>query len=293
MQTARPPSHAFEHGRRGQIRRCLRKITSTIRGGGKDATLSTSIPQPTAETHEHSHNDALFDFSNIITADEPPTFDQSLDQSRPESRTRQFTGSSETFHIDRFSVYQERAQKLRSRYGVNVAGNSCSASPSTARRVQKSARMRVHRSCHVCGVDFGHGVLCRACHHRVCDDCPRAPGRRIQDAMGQARDLPFHLAADHPSSDSDSSPTRSPVVTQLDHMPSRGERTLNCSALSDCPRSSDGVGHLLEVDDEAFDNSPALLTRGARHGTATGLIPFLPRINRNGNMHGVSRVMSA
>jgi hypothetical protein len=260
-----PPT---DSGRRDQIRRYLQKFTTTIRRGSKDSDLENNIPRPSAETNdtqEHSHDDTLF--INTIDADGASTaHDVPEEQSRPIPLVK-----TETFHIDRASVYQERVLKLRDRYGMNIAGSDRSTFPATAQRVQKTARMRVHRSCHECGVDFGHGIHCRACHHRLCGECPRTPGRGIKEAMAQAREFPFHVVSEESSTSPDLLMAEAPTVVsgQLDvldnTMTSSSEHVLRPSTSLDPIVAEYSFLPTLEVDDELPDCAPIRIVHNSRH----------------------------
>ncbi|KAG9524970.1 hypothetical protein KCV07_g1422, partial [Aureobasidium melanogenum] len=284
MPSSLPPSSTFEHGRRGQIRRYLQKFTTTIRRGSKDSDAENNIPQSSVETNdaqEHSHDDTLF--TNTIDADQlSTTREDPEEQSRPTPPI-----ITETFHIDRASVYQERAQKLRDRYGMNIAGSDRSTFPATARRVQKSARMRVHRSCHECGVDFGHGIHCRACHHRLCGECPRTPGKGIKEAMAQAREFPFHVVAEESSTSPDLPMTEAPAVVS-DHldvyntMSSTGKQVSKPSTSMEPILAGDSFLPPLEVDDEIPDFGPIHNAYNFHHGKDKQDISMSPRSSRHG-----------
>ncbi|KAI4727087.1 hypothetical protein E4T49_05136 [Aureobasidium sp. EXF-10728] len=282
MPSSPPPDSGFEHGRRGQIRRYLQKFTTTIRRGSKDADTENNIPQSSAGTNdaqEHSHDDTLF--TNTIDADQPPTtHDVPEEQSRPVPPV-----TTETFHIDRASVYQERAQKLRDRYGMNIAGGDRSTFPATARRVQKTARMRVHRSCHECGVDFGHGVHCRACHHRLCGDCPRTAGRGIKEAMAQAREFPFHVvSAESASPDllmAEASTVVSDQVDFLSNMPSTSKQVSRPSTSLEPIVADDSFLSTLEVDENIPDCAPVRIAHNSLHGKDGQSLPSPPRSSRH------------
>ncbi|KAH0273977.1 hypothetical protein KCU91_g5600, partial [Aureobasidium melanogenum] len=273
----------FEHGRRGQIRRYLQKFTTTIRRGSKDSDVENNIPQSSVETNdaqEHSHDDTLF--TNTIDADQlSTTRENPEEQSRPTPPVT--TG---TFHIDRASVYQERAQKLRDRYGMNIAGSDRSTFPATARRVQKSARMRIHRSCHECGVDFGHGIHCRACHHRLCGECPRTPGKGVKEAMAQAREFPFHVVAEESSTSPDLHMTEAPAVVSDYHdvfntMSSTGKQVSKPSTSLEPILGGDSFLPTLEVDDNISDYAPIRTAYNFRHGKDKEDISISPRSSRH------------
>lgn len=246
--------------------------------------MENNIPRPSAETNdllEHSHDDALF--INTIDVDGPLTaHDVHEEQPRPMP-----PATTETFHIDRASVYQERAQKLRDRYGMNIAGSDRSTFPVTARRVQKPARMRTHRSCHECGVDFGHGIHCRACHHRLCGECPRTPGRGIKEAMAQTREFPFHVVSEESSSSPDLLMAEAPtaVSDQLDmfdnHMASSSKQNMQSSTSLDPIVAEDSFPSILEVDDDVPDCAPIRIAHNSRHDKDKQPVSTSPRSSRH------------
>ncbi|KAG9657191.1 hypothetical protein KCU64_g5367, partial [Aureobasidium melanogenum] len=264
MPSSPPPGSTFEHGRRGQIRRYLQKFTTTIRRGSKDSDAENNIPQSSVETNdaqEHSHDDTLF--TNTIDADQlSTTRENPEEQSRP---TPPITTG--TFHIDRASVYQERAQKLRDRYGMNIAGSDRSTFPATARRVQKSARMRIHRSCHECGVDFGHG-------------------KGVKEAMAQAREFPFHVVAEESSTSPDLHMTEAPAVVSDYHdvfntMSSTGKQVSKPSTSLEPILGGDSFLPTLEVDDNISDYAPIRTAYNFRHGKDKEDISISPRSSRH------------
>ncbi|KAI4850204.1 hypothetical protein E4T44_02887 [Aureobasidium sp. EXF-8845] len=271
-----PPT---DPSRRDQIRRYLQKFTTTIRRGSKDSGVENNIPRPSAETNdtqEHSHDDTLF--INTIDADGPSTaHDVPEEQSRPIPLVK-----TETFQIDRASVYQERVLKLRDRYGMNIAGSDRSTFPATAQRVQKTARMRVHRSCHECGVDFGHGIHCRACHHRLCGECPRTPGRGVKEAMAQAREFPFHVVSEESSSSPDLLMAEAPTAVSdqldiLDNMASSSKYVSKPSTSLDPIVAKHSFLPILEVDDELPDCAPIRIVHNSRHGKGKQIESHSPR----------------
>ena len=246
--------------------------------------MENNIPRPSAETNdllEHSHDDTLF--INTIDADGPLTaHDGPEEQSQPILPV-----TTETFHIDRASVYSERAQKLRDRYGMNIAGSDRSTFPATARRVQKPARVRTHRSCHECGVDFGHGIHCRACHHRLCGECPRTPGRGIKEAMAQAREFPFHVVSEESSTSPDLLMAEAPTVVsdQLDaldnNMASSSKQIMEPSTSLDPIVAEDSFPSMLEVDDDVLDCVPIRIAHNIRHGKDKEVTSTSPRSSRH------------
>lgn len=57
-------------------------------------------------------------------------------------------------------------------------------------RVQKSIRMRVRYTCHVCKTTFGHDKTCSSCEHQRCNQCirypPKKPKSKKKDATASA-----------------------------------------------------------------------------------------------------------
>ena len=175
---------------------------------------------------------------------------------------------------------------------MNIAGSDRSTFPATARRVQKSARMRTHRSCHECGVDFGHGIHCRACHHRLCGECPRTPGRGIKEAMAQAREFPFHVVSEESSTTSPDllmaeAPTA--VSDQLDissnNMPSSSKQVAHPSISLDPIAAEDSFLPTLEVDDDIPDCAPIRIAHTSRHGKDKQITSTSPRSSHHSKDH--------
>lgn len=96
--------------------------------------------------------------------------------------------------VDRNIARQECSRNLLSRFGLDVrahdrASRSVSSShPENVQRVQRAPRVKMHRSCHRCGSNFGANVYCTRCNHRRCNDCPRAPAAGVQKIMQQAQE---------------------------------------------------------------------------------------------------------
>jgi hypothetical protein len=68
-----------------------------------------------------------------------------------------------TNYVDRHAMQQERARALFAKYGLTLETHEWISAPApvpAVERVEKSIRMRVHRSCHHCG----EGVLAVRAH---------------------------------------------------------------------------------------------------------------------------------
>jgi hypothetical protein len=83
--------------------------------------------------------------------------------------------------LDRHVMQQERARALFAKYGLTLETHDWITAPAPmpmVQRVEKSIRMRVHRSCHHCGTIYGAEKVCLHCEHTRCKKCPRYPKRR-------------------------------------------------------------------------------------------------------------------
>ncbi|RMZ72486.1 Zinc finger RING FYVE PHD-type [Pyrenophora seminiperda CCB06] len=86
--------------------------------------------------------------------------------------------------MDRNAMQQERARALFAKYGLTLESHEWIAAPAakpTVERVEKSIRMRVHRSCHRCGTLYGADKVCRQCEHKRCKKCPRYPKKKTAE----------------------------------------------------------------------------------------------------------------
>lgn len=94
--------------------------------------------------------------------------------------------------VDRRAMQQERARALFAKYGLTLESHEWYATSAPAPlvpRVEKPIRMRVHRSCHLCGNLYGHDKICVKCEHKRCKYCPRypkkkTPGDKAKDVEG-------------------------------------------------------------------------------------------------------------
>ncbi|KAI4672061.1 uncharacterized protein J4E78_000561 [Alternaria triticimaculans] len=89
-----------------------------------------------------------------------------------------------TKEMDRNAMQQERARALFAKYGLTLESHEWIAAPApkpTVQRVEKSIRMRVHRSCHRCGTLYGSDKVCLQCEHKRCKKCPRFPKKKTPE----------------------------------------------------------------------------------------------------------------
>ncbi|KAJ4368068.1 hypothetical protein N0V83_006423 [Neocucurbitaria cava] len=93
--------------------------------------------------------------------------------------------------IDRNAMQQERARALFAKYGLTLESHEWITAPTptpTVQRVEKSIRMRVHRSCHRCGTIFGAEKVCLKCEHKRCKKCPRYPKKKTPEDKLKEKD---------------------------------------------------------------------------------------------------------
>jgi len=90
----------------------------------------------------------------------------------------------------RSQIDSERAKKLAERFKVSL--EPLSAGPEKqVNRVEKPIRMRIHRSCHLCGTTYGSNKVCAKCEHVRCKSCPRYPVRKTGvKSKGKETDVP-------------------------------------------------------------------------------------------------------
>lgn len=190
----------------GHLHRALRRITTTFRrADGQRSAMAAIVPRsispgsPVQQTEHSSVENSISGpseahYPSILAASGYPsdglltascttscaTSDdlRSLDPSLPV----QGALVNGEWSLDRASAHQSRAQRLRSRYGVDIRPDESAPVdlPPVVYRVQRAPRMRTHRACHQCGVDFGFHKKCPTCSHEICKRCPRSAGRRAQ-----------------------------------------------------------------------------------------------------------------
>jgi len=88
-------------------------------------------------------------------------------------------------------MQQERARALFAKYGLTLESHEWFAAAAPAPmvpRVEKPIRMRVHRSCHLCGTLYGHDKMCVQCEHKRCKYCPRYPKKKTPADKAKVKD---------------------------------------------------------------------------------------------------------
>ncbi|KAF1938236.1 hypothetical protein EJ02DRAFT_384148 [Clathrospora elynae] len=95
--------------------------------------------------------------------------------------------------VDRNAMQLERARTLFAKYGLTLESHEWIAAPAfkpTVERVERSIRMRVHRSCHRCGTLYGAAKTCTQCEHERCKKCPRYPKKKMPEEKQLEKDNP-------------------------------------------------------------------------------------------------------
>lgn len=86
------------------------------------------------------------------------------------------------------AIQEERAKVLFAKYGLSLGpGEWTRPAKSNAERVEKKARLRIHRTCHRCQTTYGADKVCNNCHHRSCKKCPRYPLKRDKEAANKGK----------------------------------------------------------------------------------------------------------
>jgi hypothetical protein len=78
----------------------------------------------------------------------------------------------------------ERARHLAQKYNIDLDTSDWKIIE-VAERVEKPIRMRIHRSCHVCGTSYGANKICASCRHERCVQCPRYPKKKVPGDKGK------------------------------------------------------------------------------------------------------------
>jgi len=78
----------------------------------------------------------------------------------------------------------ERARHLAHKYNIDLDTSDWKIIE-VAERVEKSIRMRIHRTCHVCNTSYGANKTCASCGHERCEQCPRYPKKKAQGGKGK------------------------------------------------------------------------------------------------------------
>ncbi|KAL2022220.1 hypothetical protein VTK56DRAFT_5830 [Thermocarpiscus australiensis] len=92
----------------------------------------------------------------------------------------QVLATVEAPRLPRAELFAERAKELGELYGLALKPSERDSIDGHAVRIEKPARMRVRRTCHLCDTSFGPGKECPKCKHPRCAHClwlPLKPDR--------------------------------------------------------------------------------------------------------------------
>jgi hypothetical protein len=77
----------------------------------------------------------------------------------------------------RSDIEAERNKKLAERFAITIEPLS-TKTDKEVQRIEKSVRMRIHRTCHKCQTTYGGSKTCVECGHVRCTKCPRYPTKK-------------------------------------------------------------------------------------------------------------------
>lgn len=91
--------------------------------------------------------------------------------------------------VPRSQIYTDRYQKLYKNAGIlEVDLSNFYQMDGHVLRVHRTARMRIHRSCHQCGSEISKTGRCNKCDHSFCRQCTRFPSTRTEAAKAANRE---------------------------------------------------------------------------------------------------------
>ncbi|KAH7089278.1 hypothetical protein FB567DRAFT_329213 [Paraphoma chrysanthemicola] len=167
-------------GRRMSLGKYVKRMSSVFkrekpaRGSSATAPTAPSVPEvePKVARQEPAQVEAA-------PATKPPTDTRA--PTTTASTVAPPLSPAMTSQIDRRAMQQERARALFAKYGLTLESHEWITAPAPVppvQRVEKSIRMRVHRSCHHCGAIYGAEKVCFQCEHKRCKKCPRYPPKK-------------------------------------------------------------------------------------------------------------------
>lgn len=293
---------------RGQLRRAIHRITTPFRrADGHDNSVAPDFPQPSStasptrdaqqQTVPHGGNEEPSNVHSaplvvapdsseaLLAASDSASEDLSaLDPSLYAGRGSNRDIVMGEWTMDRTSAHSQRAQRLMARYGVEFQPNDNPTPnpPTVVHRVQRAPRMRIHRACHQCGIDFSQHKKCRVCGHEICKRCPRSSGRRGEALAHMG--FPSN-AANHGASVSESGPS----AFGIDHQHDSASKLEVVARLGDeqyaTHKVSSSNGHS-EQEDKPLKGKSALLPRPGQPEDSqpsvldVPLVPIKTEINR-------------
>ncbi|KAH7350334.1 hypothetical protein BKA66DRAFT_476362 [Pyrenochaeta sp. MPI-SDFR-AT-0127] len=183
------PSESQNVDRRMSLGKYVKRMSSVFKRDKSNKSAAPSAP-PTPSVLQAEQQAAHDAETREKAAPTTPTVVQTRAPMRPASP---LAPAPITKQLDRNAMQQERARALFAKYGLTLESHEWIATPtpiSTVQRVEKSIRMRVHRSCHRCGTSYGSDKVCLKCEHRRCKKCPRYPRKKTPEEQHPDRDTP-------------------------------------------------------------------------------------------------------
>ncbi|KAF3003419.1 hypothetical protein E8E13_000856 [Curvularia kusanoi] len=156
------------------------------------ATQAIAQEPAKAEPIKQEHSTETAEASAVAAATNDLTPTTSIQQPAPVAASIPAPNQPSAI-IDRNAMQRERARALFAKYGLTLEPHEfvvTSAAGPLVPRVEKPIRMRVHRSCHLCGTLYGHDKVCAQCEHRRCKHCPRYPKKKTSGEKGAAKEDP-------------------------------------------------------------------------------------------------------
>ncbi|KAH6660443.1 hypothetical protein BKA67DRAFT_52119 [Truncatella angustata] len=118
---------------------------------------------------------------SVMFETEAPEVDEAIESSYglpSEVPTTDHSQYENVTRVSRAQIYDERARRLGSSYGVEIAPSEWQSVEGDVYRVEKPVRVRVHRNCHRCQTSFGTSNSCPNCAHHFCSKCGRSPSKQ-------------------------------------------------------------------------------------------------------------------
>lgn len=150
-----------------RMKTVLRKTESSKRTSTVPTTAAVASPEPVA--------------GPSTTPAALPAPSQPADV--PESAPAQLDDAQAIFEgerIPRAQIYSQRAQQLAERFGLDMDPHTWYQMDGHVLRVNRSIRMRVHRTCHQCGSGLNQSGKCDSCKHSACGQCTYYPPKRSE-----------------------------------------------------------------------------------------------------------------
>ncbi|KAF1846851.1 uncharacterized protein K460DRAFT_367605 [Cucurbitaria berberidis CBS 394.84] len=180
------PSENKNVDRRMSLGKYVKRMSSVFKR--EKSTKSLTSPTSATPQAQAQHEPAKEEVAQEEAVAAPTTTTQAPAQ---ESTTSPPAPTSDPQVLDRRAMQQERARALFAKYGLTLESHEWIAAPApipTVQRVEKSIRMRVHRSCHRCGTIYGADKVCLKCEHRRCKKCPRYPKKKTAEEKQKDKD---------------------------------------------------------------------------------------------------------